>query len=148
MVLPKICFRSNITLLSSSPCWVILMISGLFLGQKSSLRAMNEGDESKHPKTSLSSSLDGKEKERVMGFYKDSDHPLTQELWKKNDLSERLLRIKEYIELKRRENQDYRRKEDLQYYKDILKCSECKTNPATSIKHLHYPAILYAKKVS
>ena len=105
---------------------MVLIASGLWLAQGSPLKAMDEAN-----------------------FYKDSDHPLTQENLKKKGLSGRLKKIKTYIDFKRKGTQNYNpkeiSKEDFEEYKHILSCTDCKNQSSSDIQDLHLQEICYAE---
>jgi TPR repeat protein len=140
--------NSYARLRSSASFWIILVASGLVLAQGNFSKAM-DGDPNKptkrclrHP-SSPSNHEDGTS--NTANFYKDAEHPLTQENLKEKGLSGRLKKIKAYIDLKRERNQNYNPKEisreDFEEYKRILRCSDCESQPNSEIEYLHLPEI-------
>lgn len=78
------------------------------------------------------------------GFYKDAEHPLTQPFWQEHDLSNRLQNLKQKIEKIKDKIETSRSNlisvsdEDIQIYKEGLKCTELDIPLIQDLLHIRY----------
>jgi len=118
-------------LLCSCSARAILIASSLWFTQLSHLKAMNV-EATDHQIHCVSTP-----------FYRDEAHPLTQDFWKNKHLSQRLESLKGDIERKKREvlnngaNSINITDEEVQKYKDILKCPQCEISSVKDLQDIH-----------
>lgn len=104
---------SHTGLLSSCSCWVIIIVSGLWLAQTDPLRAMDDPSQ-----------------EKARTFYKDGTHPQTEDFWRTRGVSSKLGYILSDISKIKDEITTYKTNsttitpEDLKKYKEIFECTE------------------------
>lgn len=128
--------------LLSSCSRVILIVSGLWFTQASPLRAMDLMDTTPD-RIAVKLRSDKKSAESTK-FYQDVDHPLTQEFWKKLDLSERILGLKKCIDpikddiISHKKDLAKHIEEHFEEYRNILSCTKCTPFfPISNLKDIH-----------
>mgnify|MGYP001076656384 FL=1 len=76
-------------------------------------------------------------------FYKDANHPLTQVFWKQRDISRRLQQLNPEIDRIKQDILNYKTNsikitdEQMEKYKEILKCKSCETDVVLDLDKIH-----------
>lgn len=137
------CYRSY--LLSSCSTKVILILSGLWLIHVSPLKGMEK-------ETSVYSTKSTKRNKTTSLVKDDQDsHPLTRKIWKEQDFSGPLKNLKTEIGIIKSDiisqkiNLKDHIKENLEKYKKILQCAQCKSSsPLQHLQDIHLNAFEFS----